>query len=117
MAGRSFNEIDVDFEGIAQDLAELPTPRITLEDVLERLRGPMLEQRRRGVSVPQIREVLKGRNIDIAERSLKTFLEKGELPGRRNAATGRGGARTVAAAGREDGPTVADDASAESGPS
>ena len=43
----------------------------------------MLGQRAKGVTVAQIHEVLKARGIEIGERSLKTFLDKGELPGRK----------------------------------
>lgn len=86
MAGRSFNEVDVDFAGIEEDLEGLPTPRITLGDVLDRLRPKMLEQRKRGVTVGQCREVLRKRGIEIGERSLGKFLETGRLPGRKAAA-------------------------------
>lgn len=89
MAGRSFYEADVDFDAIAGDLAKLRPPRLTLEDVLARLREPMLEKRRQGVSLAQIREVLKARGVEIGERSLKSYLEKGELP-RPRAAPARG---------------------------
>ena len=45
----------------------------------------MLEQRARGVTVAQMHEVLKARGIELGERSLKAFLDKGELPGRKAA--------------------------------
>ena len=51
--------------------------------MLDRLRERMLEQRAKGVTVAQMHEVLKARGIEIGERSLKTFLDKGELPGGR----------------------------------
>ena len=86
MAARSFNEADLDFDAIAGDLAKLRPPKVTLEDVLGKLREPMLDKRRQGVSVAQIREVLRARGIEIGERSLKSYLEKGELPRPRAAA-------------------------------
>ena len=89
MAGRRFNEAEVDFDAIAGDLAKLRPPRLTLEDVLARLREAMIEKRRQGVSVAQIREVLKARGIEIGERSLKRYLEKGELPRPRASAARR----------------------------
>ena len=85
MVARRFNEADIDFEGIDGDLAKLAPPKLSLKDVLDRLRERMLEQRSRGVTVAQMHEVLKARGIEIGERSLKTFLDKGELPGRRAA--------------------------------
>ena len=86
MVARRFNEADVDFEAIDGDLAKLAPPKLTLKDVLDRLRERMLEQRSRGVTVAQMHEVLKARGIEIGERSLKTFLDKGELPGRKGKA-------------------------------
>lgn len=82
---RRYNETDVDFEGIDADLAKLTPPQLSLKDVLDRLRKRMLEQRARGVTVAQMHEVLKARGIELGERSLKAFLDKGELPGRKAA--------------------------------
>lgn len=98
MVARRFNEADVDFEGIDGDLAKLAPPKLSLKDVLDHLRDRMVEQRAKGVTVAQMHEVLKARGIEIGERSLKTFLDKGELPGRKAAksvanatASGEGG--------------------------
>ena len=83
MVARRFNEADVDFEAIDGDLAKLAPPKLSLKDVLDHLRERMLEQRAKGVTVAQMHEVLKARSIEIGERSLKAFLDKGELPGRK----------------------------------
>ena len=85
MVVRRYNESDVDFEAIDADLAKLAPPKLSLKDVLDRLRERMLEQRARGVTVAQMHEVLKARGIEMGERSLKAFLDKGELPGRKAA--------------------------------
>ena len=37
------------------------------------------------MTLAQMHEVLKARGIEIGERSLKGFLDKGELPGRKAA--------------------------------
>jgi transposase len=85
MVVRRFNESDVDFEAIDAELAKLTPPKLSLKEVLDRLRERMLEQRSRGVTVAQMHEVLKERGIELGERSLKVFLDKGELPGRKAA--------------------------------
>ena len=85
MVARRFNESDIDFDAIDGDLSKLAPPKLSLKDVLDRLRERMLEQRSKGVTVAQIHEVLKARGIEIGERSLKAFLDKGELPGRKAA--------------------------------
>ena len=85
MVARRFNESDIDFEAIDANLAKLAPPKLTLKDVLDRLRSRLLEQKAKGVTVAQMHAVLTARGIDMGERSLKVFLEKGELPGRKAA--------------------------------
>ena len=87
MPARRFNEGDIDFEAIDADLAKLAAPKLSLRDVLDRLRARLLEQRAKGVTVAQMHEVLNARGVEIGERSLKLFLDKGELPGRKMAAS------------------------------
>ena len=87
MPARRFNEGDIDFEAIDADLAKLAAPKLSLRDVLDRLRARLLEQRAKGVTVAQMHEVLNARGVEIGERSLKVFLDKGELPGRKAAAS------------------------------
>ena len=86
MPARRFNEGDIDFDAIDADLARLAAPKLSLKDVLVRLRDRLLEQRAKGVTVAQMHGVLKEGGIEIGERSLKVFLDKGELPGRKAAA-------------------------------
>ena len=87
MAARLFNEGDIDFKAIDSDLAKLAPPKLSLKEVLDRLRDRLLEQQAKGVTVAQMHEVLRARGIEIGERSLKLFLEKGELPTRKAAAS------------------------------
>ena len=83
MVARRYNESDIDFDAIDADLAKLEPPKLSLKEVLDRLRDRLLEQQARGVTVAQMHAVLKARGIEMGERSLKVFLEKGEVPGRR----------------------------------
>ena len=64
-------------------------PKLSLADVLERLRKRLVEQQAKGVTVAQMREVLNANGIAITERSLRTFLTKGVLPGRKVAEAAR----------------------------
>ena len=64
-------------------------PKLSLTDVLDRLRKRLVEQQAKGVTVTQMHEVLNTGGIDITERSLRTFLDKGVLPGRKVADTAR----------------------------
>ena len=86
MPARRFNEGDIDFEALDSELAKLAPAKMSLKDVLDRLRSRLLEQRGKGVTVAQMHEVLQARGIKLGERSLKLFLDKGELPGRKVAA-------------------------------
>ena len=80
---KEFTEAEIDFEGVIKELARLVPPKVTLVELLERLRETMLEQKAKGVTLKQMRAVLEGRGINVSERKLRLFLETGELgPGR-----------------------------------
>ena len=89
MPAKRFNEADIDFDAIDGELAKLAPPKLSLADVLDRLRKRLVEQQAKGVTVAQMHEVLKSGGIDITERSLRTFLDKGVLPGRKVAEAAR----------------------------
>ena len=86
---KRFNETDIDFDAIDGELAKLMPPKLSLADVLDRLRKRLVEQQVKGVTMAQMHEVLKSGAIDITERSLRTFLDKGVLPGRKVAKAAR----------------------------
>ncbi len=85
----SDSEADIDFDAMDGELAKLVSPKLSLTDVLDRLRKRLVEQQTKGVTVTQMHEVLKSGGIDITERSLRTFLDKGVLPGRKVAEAAR----------------------------
>ena len=89
MSSKRFNEADIDFDAIHGEWAKLVPPKLSLADVLDRLRKRLIEQQAKGVTVAQMHEVLKSGGIDITERSLRTFLDKGVLPGRKVAEAAR----------------------------
>ena len=85
MPARRFNEADVDFDAIDGELAKLVPPKLSLADVLDRLRKRLIEQQANGVTVAHMHEVLKSGSIEITELSLRTFLttaccREGRLP-------------------------------------
>ena len=89
MPAKRFNEADIDFVALDGELAKLVPPKLSLADVLDRLRKRLVEQQAKGVTVAQMNEVLNACGIDITERSLRTFLDKGVLPGRKVAEAAR----------------------------
>ena len=91
MPARRFNETDIDFEAIEGDLAKLAPPKLSLKDVLDRLRDRMVEQRAKGVTVAQMHEVLKARGIEIGERSLKDVPRQGRASGTQDGEVRRAG--------------------------
>ena len=83
---KAFTEAEIDFEGLEKELSRLVPPKVTMEQLLGRLRDTMLEQKAKGVTVAQMRDVLAGRGINVSERKLRYFLDTGELgTGRRPA--------------------------------
>ena len=94
---RDFTEAEVDFEGLTKELSRLVPPKVTLEEILARLRDTMREQQAKGVTLKQMCEVLKGRGINVSERKLRSVLETGELgPGRKPAGLSTAGAAPAA---------------------
>ena len=89
MPAKRFNEADIDFDAIDGGLAKLVPPKLSLADVLDRLRKRLVEQQTKSVTVAQMHEVSKSGGIAITERCLRTFLDKGVLPGRKVAETAR----------------------------
>ena len=89
MPAKRFNEADIDFDAIDGELAKLVPPKLSLTDVLDRLRKRLIAQQAKGVTVAQMHEVLNEGGIAITERSLRSFLTKGVLPGRKVAEAAR----------------------------
>ena len=83
MPAKRFNEADIDFDAIDGELEKLAPQKLTLVDVLNRLRKRLAGQQAKGVTMAQIHEVLKSGGIEITGRRLLTFLDKGVLPGRK----------------------------------
>ena len=82
MPAKRFNEADIDFDAIDGELAKLVPPKLSLTDVLDRLRKRLVKQQAKGVTVAQMHEVLKSGGIAITERSLRTFLDQGRVAGK-----------------------------------
>ena len=49
MPAKRFNEADIDFNAMDGELAKLVPPKLSLTDVLDRLRKRLVEQRPRGL--------------------------------------------------------------------
>ena len=51
MTAKRFNEADIDFDAIDGESAKLVPPKLSLTDVLDRLRKRLVEQQAKGVTV------------------------------------------------------------------
>ena len=54
MPAKRFNEADIDFDAMDGELAKLVPPKLSLTDVLDRLRKRLVEQQAKGVTVAQM---------------------------------------------------------------
>ena len=78
MLAKRFNEADIDFDAIDGELAKLfpVPPKLSLTDVLDRLRKRLVEQQaKHRVTVAQMHEVLNAGGIGITERSLRNVSD------------------------------------------
>ena len=71
---KTWRHDEVDFEQLGRDLGKLTVPRLSVADVLERVRGPLIEQAAAGVTERQMLEVLQRHGIKISARTLRQFL-------------------------------------------
>ena len=86
MPAKRFNEADIDFDAIDGELAKLVPPKLSLTDVLDRLRKRLVEQQAKGVTVAQMHEVLNARryryhgaqSADVS--GLRACCREGRLP-------------------------------------
>ena len=99
MVVRRYNKSDIDFEAIDTDFAKLAPPKLTLKEVLDRLRERMLEQRARGVTVAQMHEVLKARGIELGRAQPEGLSRQGGAAGAEGG-EGRGTSRRQGLRGR-----------------
>ena len=90
MPAKRFNEADIDFDAMDGELAKLVPPKLSLTDVLDRLRKRLVEQQAKGVTVAQMHEVLKSQAASISRSAVcGRFWTKGVLPGRKVAEAAR----------------------------
>ena len=82
MPAKRFNEADIDFNAIDGELAKLVPPKLSLTDVLDRLRKRMVEQQAKGVTVAQMHEVLNAGGINIHGAQSANLSGQGRVAGK-----------------------------------
>ena len=86
MPAKRFNEADIDFDAMDGELAKLVPPKLSLTDVLDRLRKRLVEQQAKGVTVAQMHEVLKSLAASISRSAVcgrfwtRAYCREGRLP-------------------------------------
>ena len=105
MAGKLYVLGEMDFDAMDRDLSALRPKKVGLETVLGRLRGRLANQLKRGVTVGQMREVLKSYGVSVSETRLREFIDSA----RPNEETGRTGV------GDDSGPARGADGGGDAG--
>ena len=82
MPAKRFNEADIDFDAIDGELAKLVPPKLSLTDVLDRLRKRLVEQQAKGVTVAQMHEVLKSGGIAYHGAQSADVSDQGRIAGK-----------------------------------
>ena len=82
MPAKRFNEADIDFDAIDGELAKLVPPKLSLTDVLDRLRKRLVEQQAKGVTVAQMHEVLKCRRYRYHGAQSADVSDQGRVAGK-----------------------------------
>ncbi len=73
---RVVREADVDFDGIAEELAKAKPKTIAVSDALERLVEQLARGRGRGLMVEQIVEICRRRGLDVDKDEVSEVLNR-----------------------------------------
>ena len=71
---RQVREADIDFDGIAEELAKVKPQTIMVSDALERLVADLSKGQERGLMVEQIVEICRKRGLDVDEEEVHEVL-------------------------------------------
>ena len=75
---RHVKEADIDFEGIAEELAKAKPKTIMVSDALERLVADLSKGQERGLMVEQIVEICRKKGLDVDEEEVRETLANAE---------------------------------------
>ena len=75
---RQVKEADIDFEGIAEELAKVKPKTIMVSDALERLVADLSKGQERGLMVEQIAEICRKKGLDVDEEEVRETLANAE---------------------------------------
>lgn len=79
---RRYREIDIDWEGIADDLKSARPRQLSEREALERVAEELVEQHRRGITAEQMAEILGKRGlvvkVDQVREVLREFGDRGD---------------------------------------
>ncbi|MCY4607889.1 MAG: hypothetical protein OXD40_04740 [bacterium] len=75
MPRTEYVETHLDFGAIADDLGAIEPPKITLRQILERIRPQLELSRKRGATYEQMSKTLKAHGIVASARAIREFME------------------------------------------
>lgn len=77
---RQVREIDIDFDGIAEELAKAKPKTIMVSDALERIVEHLAKGQERGLLVEQIAEICRSKGLDVDEEEVRETLANAAEP-------------------------------------
>ena len=84
---RRYKEVEIDWEGIADDLKSARPRQLTEKEALERIADELVEQHRRGFTAEQMAEILARRGLAVeADRVREVLRDFGSRNGSEDAA-------------------------------
>ena len=84
---RRYKEVEIDWEGIADDLKSARPRQLTEKEALERIADELVEQHRRGITAEQMAEILARRGLAVeADRVREVLRDFGSRNGSEDAA-------------------------------
>ena len=84
---RRYKEVEIDWEGIVDDLKSARPRQLTEKEALERIADELVEQHRRGITAEQMAEILGRRGLTVeADRVREVLRDFGNRNGSEDAA-------------------------------
>lgn len=76
---RTYREDSIDFAALEADIGALEPPRLTVQDLLDRVRPKLETMHKRGVQPEQMADALKKHGISVDPRKLANYIRTGSL--------------------------------------
>ena len=82
MADKSLKAVEFDADALRAEIRKVRPERVIYQEILEEMAGLLREKIAEGASVKALADALARQGVKVGERSLKVFLDTGQIAGK-----------------------------------